>query len=71
MPGMDGLGTARVLRDMNISKPIIAISAANEQFTDTFTEKVNGLQLIQESLNKPFIATQINQVIHTVCKSQN
>lgn len=71
MPGMDGLETARLLRDMNISKPIIAISAANEQFTDKFTEKVNGLQLIQESLNKPFIASQINQVIHTVCKSQN
>lgn len=71
MPGMDGLETARVLRNMNISKPIIAISAANEQFTDRFTEKVNGLQLIQESLNKPFIASQINQVIHTVCKSQN
>ncbi|CAI8209939.1 MAG: Sensor protein EvgS [Glaciecola sp. HTCC2999] len=71
MPGMDGLETARVLRNMNISKPIIAISAANEQFTDRFTEKVNGLQLIQESLNKPFIASQINQVIHAVCKSQN
>lgn len=71
MPGMDGLETTRVLRNMNISKPIIAISAANEQFTDRFTEKVNGLQLIQESLNKPFNASQINQVIHAVCKSQN
>lgn len=68
MPNMNGIETSRALRKIGMSKPIIAISAANEQFNNEYTEVVNNLTLIQGELDKPFTALQIAKSLNAVCQ---
>jgi|GEM_PF-1949434 len=68
MPNMSGIDASRALREMGISQPIIAISAANEQFKVKFTDVVNNLTLIQDELNKPFTALSISKSLNAVCQ---
>lgn len=68
MPKMDGIETARALRRMNISTPIISMSAANEQFKEEFSEVINNITLIQGELNKPFTAEQISKSLNAICQ---
>ena len=68
MLNMTGIETSRALREMGMSQPIIAISAANEQFKDEFTDVVNNLTLIQGELNKPFTALDISKSLNAVCQ---
>ena len=65
---MSGIDASRALREMGISQPIIAISAANEQFKVKFTDVVNNLTLIQDELNKPFTALSISKSLNAVCQ---